>query len=104
MKKTIKIGIFIISAVLLLCITIILICNLLVVNNAKGKTFSEIDSIRPTEVGLLLGKTPHTHTGNFTNYFFVYRIDAAEQLCKDILGYHYILGAIKYYCLSQKWM
>ncbi|MBO4464291.1 MAG: YdcF family protein [Prevotella sp.] len=81
-KRRIRMGIFIISIALLLCIAVILVCNLLVVNNAKGKTFSEIDSIRPTEVGLLLGTTPQTHTGNLTNYFFVYRIDAAEQLYK----------------------
>lgn len=65
---------------IILAITMILVCNLLVVNNAKGKTFSEIDSIKPTEVGLLLGTTPQARYTKGTNKFFVYRIDAAEQL------------------------
>ena len=73
-------GLWVISILALLAITMILVCNLLVVNNAKGKTFSEIDSIKPTEVGLLLGTTPQARYTKGTNRFFVYRIDAAEQL------------------------
>ena len=81
-RRTLQMGLWAISILALLAITMILVCNLLVVNNAKGKTFSEIDSIKPAEVGLLLGTTPQArHTKN-TNYFFVYRIDAAEQLYK----------------------
>ncbi len=59
-----------------------LICNQIVVNNAKGKVFSEIDSIKYNKVGLLLGTTPQARIGRITNYFFIYRIDAAEQLYK----------------------
>ena len=65
-----------------MCIAIMFICNQIVVNNAKGKVFSDIDSIKCNKVGLLLGTTPQARIGRITNYFFIYRIDAAEQLYK----------------------
>ena len=57
-----------------------LICNQIVVNNAEGKAFSEIDSIKYNKVGLLLGTTPQARITKVKNYFFIYRLDAAEQL------------------------
>lgn len=60
----------------------LLICNRIVVNNAEGKVFSEIDSIKYNKVGLLLGTTPQARITKVKNYFFIYRIDAAEQLYK----------------------
>lgn len=82
MKKVYKrlaltVGILIVS-----CIVAMLICNQMVVNNAKGKVSSEIDFIKNNKVGLLLGTTPQARIGRITNYFFIYRIDAAEQLYK----------------------
>ena len=65
-----------------MCIVIMLICNQIVVNNAEGKVFSDIDSIKYNNVGLLLGTTPQARIGRVTNDFFIYRIDAAEQLYK----------------------
>ena len=64
----------------LICLALMLICNLIVVNNAKGKVYSDIDNIKYNKVGLLLGTTPQARIGRITNYFFIYRIDAAEQL------------------------
>ena len=64
------------------CLSVILICNHIVVSNAKGKVFSDIDSIRYNKFGLLLGTTPQARIGRITNYFFIYRIDAAEDLYK----------------------
>jgi SanA protein len=64
------------------CIVLMLICNQIVVNNAKGKVFSDIDSIKYNRVGLLLGTTPQARFDRITNYFFIYRIDAAEELYK----------------------
>jgi SanA protein len=52
------------------------------VNNADGKVFFDIDSIKNNQVGLLLGTTPQARFDRITNYFFIYRIDAAEQLYK----------------------
>ena len=59
-----------------------LVSDQIVANNAKGKVFSDIESIRYNNVGLLLGTTPQARITKITNYFFIYRIDAAEQLYK----------------------
>lgn len=64
----------------IVCLALLLICNQIVVNNAKGKAYFDIDSIKYNKVGLLLGTTPQARIGRITNYFFIYRIDAAEQL------------------------
>ena len=62
------------------CLVIMLVSDQIVANNAKGKVFSDIDSIRYNNVGLLLGTTPQARLTRITNYFFIYRIDAADQL------------------------
>ena len=82
MKKVIKIFLWSTCIILFVCIVVMLICNQIVVNNAEGKVFSDIDSIKYNKVGLLLGTTPQARIGRITNYFFIYRIDAAEQLYK----------------------
>ena len=82
MKKSLKICIWIVGIFTIICIALMLICNHIVVNNAKGKVFSEIDSIEYNKVGLLLGTTPQARFDRITNYFFIYRIDAAERLYK----------------------
>lgn len=66
----------------LLCLALMLICDWLVTDNAEGKAFSEIGSVKFNKVGLLLGTTPQARLTKVTNYFFIYRIDAAEQLYK----------------------
>ena len=80
MKKVIKIVILGIVAMTIICLVVMYICNQLVVNNAKGKAFADIDSIKFSKIGLLLGTTPQARLTRVTNYFFIYRIDAAEQL------------------------
>lgn len=82
MKKVYKRLALIIGILNVSCIVVMLICNQIVVSNAKGKVFSDIDSIKYNKVGLLLGTTPQARIGRITNYFFIYRIDAAEQLYK----------------------
>ena len=69
-----------ITILAVLCLALMLICNQIVVNNAEGKVFSDIDNIKYNKVGLLLGTTPQARIGRITNYFFIYRIDAAEQI------------------------
>jgi SanA protein len=76
----IRVLIWIVSIIAISCLALILVCNQIVVNNAEGKVFSDIDSIKYSKVGLLLGTTPQARIGRITNYFFIYRIDAAEQL------------------------
>lgn len=80
MKRIIRIGVFTIAIVVVVCLALMLICNQIVVNNAEGKTSSEIDSIKYNKVGLLLGTTPQARITKVKNYFFIYRLDAAEQL------------------------
>ena len=70
----------VLGIIIVLCITLMLICNQIVVNNAEGKAFSDIDSIKYNKVGLLLGTTPQARITKVKNYFFIYRLDAAEQL------------------------
>lgn len=82
MKKLRKIILWTICIIAILCIALMLICNQIVVNNAKGKVFSEIYDVKYYDVGLLLGTTPQARIGRITNYFFIYRIDAAERLYK----------------------
>lgn len=57
-------------------------CNVAVVVYAGGKTFDNVDDVPQREYGLLLGSTPMTRYGN-KNYFFKYRIDAAERLYRS---------------------
>ena len=82
MKIIFKIIAWLVGIMVILCLTFMIICNQIVVNNAKGKVFSNIDSIKYNKVGLLLGTTPQARLTKVTNYFFIYRIDAAEQLYK----------------------
>ena len=79
-KKLIKICAWLIGIFAIICLAIMLICNQIVVNNAEGKVFSEIDRIKYNKVGLLLGTTPQARITKVKNYFFIYRLDAAEQL------------------------
>ena len=80
MKRIIRIGVFTIAIVVVVCLALMLICNQIVVNNAEGKTSSEIDSIKYNKVGLLLGTPPKARITKVKNYFFIYRLDAAEEL------------------------
>ena len=82
MKKGIKNCAWTIAIVAVGCMVLMLVCNQIVVNNAKSKVYSDIDSLPYNKVGLLLGTTPQARFGRITNDFFIYRIDAAEQLYK----------------------
>ena len=82
MKKRLRFFLWSICLFALLCLGVLFVCDRIIVNNAKGKTFSSIDSIEYNKVGLLLGTTPQARLTKVTNYFFIYRIDAAEQLYK----------------------
>ena len=76
----IKYTIIVVVSVTITCLALMLICNQIVMNNAEGKCFSDIDSIKYNKVGLLLGTTPQARITKVKNYFFIYRLDAAEQL------------------------
>ena len=78
MNRIIKKFIWLIVFFTISCIVLMLICNQIVVNNAEGKVFSDIDSIKYNKVGLLLGTIPQARITKVKNYFFIYRLDAAE--------------------------
>lgn len=80
MNKWYKYSIGLAISGIVICLIIMLTCNHIVVSNARGKVFSDIDSIKYNKVGLLLGTTPQARITKVKNYFFIYRIDAAEQL------------------------
>ena len=61
-------------------VAIVLGCNYCVTQYARHRSFSEVDSVPSTGVGLLLGTTPQTRIGKERNQFFTYRLDAAEAL------------------------
>ena len=64
----------------LLAIAIVIaVCNILVVNNAKGRTFDNLSDVPTREIGLLLGTSPITPAGAH-NYYFDYRMKAAADL------------------------
>lgn len=78
-KKTTKrlkiIGIF-----CLLCITAILICDISVANNAKGRLYDNADSIPHRKVGVILGTSPISTWNGRRNYYFDHRIKAGAEL------------------------
>ena len=80
MRKVIKRIACVVGVMTVLCAVLMLLCDHLVSSNAEGKTFYEIDSIRHNKVGLLLGTNPKARVTKITNYFFIYRVDAAERL------------------------
>jgi SanA protein len=83
MKKTFKYILFVLLFFLGIIILLIFTCNQIIVNNAKGKVFSDIDNVHYAEYGLLLGTTPQTRIEGKPSQFFKFRIDAAEQLYKS---------------------
>ena len=58
---------------------VIAVCNILVVNNAKGRTFDNLSDVPTREIGLLLGTSPITPNGAH-NYYFDNRMKAAADL------------------------
>lgn len=82
-KKIKKYVLWPLAIMIVACLALMLICNLIIVNNAKNKLYTDIESVPPTEYGLLLGTTPQSRYGNKPNIFFKYRIDAAEKLYKN---------------------
>ncbi len=60
---------------------LMVVSNLLVVKNAEGRLFEEVDSVPDGDyTGLLLGTTPMTHISHRRNIFFDNRIKATANL------------------------
>ena len=67
-------------------------CDKIIVKNAEHKSYSSIEKIPYSKVGLLLGTTKFTKIAGFNNPYYTYRIEAATQLLKA--------GKIKYLIIS----
>lgn len=72
---------YLFSLLLLLLISIVLIANSTIANNAEGKTFTSVQKIKKNRVGLVLGTSKLLRNGN-VNLYFKYRIEATVQLYK----------------------
>lgn len=76
-KKLIKL--FAIGAACVLFV--IIVCHYIVVVNASGKTYDNVEEIPHNKVGLLLATSPIT-PGGAHNYYYENRIKAADELFK----------------------
>ncbi len=85
MRSTVKKRILWSSASLavILLATVVVTCNVAVSRNACGRVFSNIDSIPPHQVGLLLGTSPRSSLTGRVGSFYAPRIDAAVSLYKS---------------------
>jgi len=64
MNRVIRGSIWTVVVLATICILLMLICNQIVVNNAKGKAYFDIDSIKYNKVGLLVTLVPVPMTQN----------------------------------------
>ncbi|WP_299890709.1 ElyC/SanA/YdcF family protein [uncultured Lacinutrix sp.] len=64
-----------------LLVVFAVICNTLIIYNAEGKTFLQIENLPKNKVGLVLGASKYTN-GNRINLYYKYRLEAAEKLYK----------------------
>lgn len=86
-RKLLYIGI----AIVILCISSIIVCNRKIKTYTASKIYTEVGTIPMNRVGLLLGTSPKLKNGN-NNLYFDYRILAAIELYKA--------GKIKYILIS----
>lgn len=95
-KKLIKL--FAIGAACVLFV--IIVCHYIVVVNASGKTYDNVEEIPHNKVGLLLATSPIT-PGGAHNYYFENRIKAADELYK-VGKIDFIIASGGDYTRSQK--
>lgn len=81
-KRWLKVSATVLGVVMVFIAVVLFACNSIVVHNAEGKLYSNLDDIPPYEVGLLLGTSPQSRYGRGPNAFFYYRIEAAAALYK----------------------
>ena len=67
--------------VILILVIVVVICNSIIENSAKGKLYNNADSIPFNKVGLLLGTSRILENG-FINPYYAYRIQATAALIK----------------------
>ena len=81
MRRRLRIGFFWFLVPIITCAALLLICNQLIISNADGRLFDEVETVpEGYSVGLLLGTTPQTRIGHRRNMFFESRIHATASL------------------------
>lgn len=69
------------GALAIAVIALILVCHIMVVCNASGRTFDTVDAVPHNRVGMLLATSPVT-PGGVHNFYFDNRIISAVELYK----------------------
>tara|TARA_R110001606_G_scaffold78737_4_gene182007 strand:+ start:94 stop:729 length:636 start_codon:yes stop_codon:yes gene_type:complete len=77
LRKIIKI----LGALCLVLLLVILACNFIISSTTEDKTYSDINTIPPNRVGLVLGTSNRISNGS-SNPYYTYRIDATVALYK----------------------
>ncbi|MEH6512446.1 SanA/YdcF family protein [Maribacter arcticus] len=77
LRKIIKI----LGALCLVLLLVILACNFIISSTTGDKTYSDINTIPPNRVGLVLGTSNRISNGS-SNPYYTYRIDATVALYK----------------------
>lgn len=67
------------------------LCNVIVINSAKGRTYSDVEEMPYRKVGIVLGTVPKLSNGN-DNYYYTCRMRATADL--------YFAGKISYIIAS----
>ena len=81
MRRRLRIGFCLFLVPNITCAALLLICNQLVISNADGRLFDEVETVPDGySVGLLLGTTPQTRIGHRRNMFFESRVHATASL------------------------
>lgn len=81
MRRRLRIGFCWFLVPIITCAALLLICNQLIISNADGRLFDEVETVpEGYSVGLLLGTTPQTRIGHRRNMFFESRIHATASL------------------------
>jgi SanA protein len=91
MKAKRKIILYSVLMLIPLCLIAIFWCNKIIAGTAKGRLYTNVDSIPYNKVGLLLGTSKQLGSG-VPNPFYTHRIEAAARLLKA--------GKIKYLVIS----
>ena len=79
----------------LICALVVLaligVCNVIVIQSAKGRTYNNVEEIPYNKVGVVLGTVPKLNNGN-DNYYYTCRMKATADL--------YFAGKISYIIAS----
>ncbi|PTM04721.1 MAG: protein SanA [Bacteroidetes bacterium] len=80
-RYNIKKLLYIIIVLILTCAGSVLIPNAVITNNAKQKTFTNVQVITKNKVGIVLGTSKYLSNGSI-NLYYTYRLEAAALLFK----------------------